>query len=222
MTVARPFLASLSSPDADALTHMGRRVRFRPGAGVFNEGDTSGRVALVLDGRIKVSSFTEEGREIVLAIRGPGDLLGELSAIDGLPHGSTATVLEPAELLLISSRDFRAYLSEHPDAALLLLEMVAGRLRDADRLRVEFGSLDTVGRLARRLVEMAEEYGQKDDGPAVRIDLALSQTELAGWIGASREAVSKALHSLRSRGWIETRRRGMTVLDLEALRRRAT
>ena len=218
------FLSDLGPERTDALIGRGRRVRFRPAAGVFHEGDRSGRVAVVLAGRVKISSFTQEGREIVLAIRGPGELLGELSAIDGEPHGSTATAMEPAELLLVHADEFREFLVREPQVALLLLEMLSRRLRDADRKRVEFGSIDTVGRVAGRLVELAETYGEGggEEGGEVRIDLPLSQLELAGWIGASREAVSKALRALRSRGWVETRRLGITILDLESLRRRAT
>jgi CRP-like cAMP-binding protein len=101
------------------------------------------------------------------------------------------------------------------------MRMLVTRLRDADSKRVEFTAFDTVGRVARRLVELAERFGTASDD-RVEIALALSQEELAGWTGSSREAVSKALQSLRGRGWIETKRRGITILDLDALRKRST
>ncbi len=223
--VKEPFLFALHRDHAEALRALGRKIQVRAGTAVFNEGDVSGRVAVILSGRVKVSSFTEDGREVVLAVRGAGDLLGELSAVDGEPHGSTATAMERVDLLIVPSSLFRRFLVDHPAAAILLLEMVSRRLRDADRKRVEFGSLDTVGRLARRLVEMTGSYGRASGSPdarPIRIDLPMSQQELAGWIGASREAVSKALHTLRARGWIETGRLQITVLDLDALKRRAT
>ena len=99
--------------------------------------------------------------------------------------------------------------------------MLTGRLRDADRKRIEFGGRDTIGRVAARLVELADQYGAEGDGGVV-IDLPFSQQELAGWIGSSRESVVKALTSMRARGWIETGRRSITGASMPALRARAT
>ena len=102
-----------------------------------------------------------------------------------------------------------------------LLRLVTSRLRDADRKRVEFGAFDIAARVAGRLVELADRFGEPvPDG--VRIPVPLSQDELAGWVGASREAVAKALRVLRDRGLLTTGRRTMTVLDLDGLRRRAS
>jgi CRP/FNR family transcriptional regulator, cyclic AMP receptor protein len=95
-----------------------------------------------------------------------------------------------------------------------------GRLRDSDRKRVEFGAHDTTGRVAARLVELAERFGQTA-GDQVKIAMPLSQDELASWTGSSREAVSKALSALRSLGWIETSRLRVVIRDLAALRARA-
>jgi CRP/FNR family transcriptional regulator, cyclic AMP receptor protein len=124
------------------------------------------------------------------------------------------------EALVVEARAFRAFLQERPRLALLLLELLSRRLRDADRKRVEFAAHDAVGRVAARLVELARDHGQAGDG-GVEITLPLSQDELAGWTGSSREAVAKALHTLRSLGWVRTGRRRITVLDLDALRRRS-
>lgn len=180
----------------------------------------SGRVVLLVRGRVKVFSSAHGGREVVLAIRGPGDLLGEISAVDGGPHSATCVAMEQVEALAVGSEAFRGFLEAHPRVAIGLLETIASRLRDADRKRVEFGSQDTLGRVAARLVELVDQYGT-DHGGRLSIDLAFSQHELAGWVGASRESVVKALSSMRSRGWIETRRRRIIVLDLPALRDRA-
>jgi CRP-like cAMP-binding protein len=215
------FLGQLRPDEMEALSTGGRKQRFRAGSTLFHEGETSDRLLGVLSGRVKISSFTGDGREILLAVRGPGDLLGELSSIDGEPRSATASALDDVEALVVGASAFKAFLEAHPRVALLMLEMVTRRLRDADRKRIEFTAHDTVGRVARRLVELAERFGESD-GAALRIALPLSQQELAGWTGSSREAANKALQSLRARGWIETQRRGIRVLDLEALRRRAT
>jgi CRP-like cAMP-binding protein len=104
----------------------------------------------------------------------------------------------------------------------VFLKSLSGRLRDADRRRVEFIALDSVGRVATQVVELAEQYGVSLPDGTTLVDLPLSQDELAGLTGASREAVGKALHLFRSRGWIRTARRCITVSDLDGLRSRAT
>jgi CRP/FNR family transcriptional regulator, cyclic AMP receptor protein len=199
----------------------GRRLKLRPGAVLFEEGDASNRVILLLAGRVKVSSFSEDGHETILGYRGAGDVLGELAAIDGEAHLARVTVVEPGEALVVVAERFVASLETQPGLALALLRSVVGRLRDADRTRAEFVALDVVGRVAHRLVELAEHYGDPADG-GIRIELSISQRELAGWVGSSREAVNKALAQLERAGLIAAERRHLVVLDLEGLRRRAT
>lgn len=204
----------------EKLRAAGTRRRFRPGATLLNEGDVAGRVLIVENGRVKISCLSPEGRETVLAVRGPGQLLGELSVIDGGPVSASASALEEVEVTSVPADDFQRLLSSNSDIALQLIRLLTERLRDADLKRGEFGSLDAVTRVARRLVEMAERFGA-ESAAGVRIDLPLSQEEIAGWTGSSRESVSKALQALRARNLIETHRKGITILDLEGLRRRA-
>ncbi|GII77404.1 Crp/Fnr family transcriptional regulator [Sphaerisporangium rufum] len=212
------FLAQLTEEEIADLCASGRRRGWDRGATVMSESDTSDWVLVLTSGRVKVSSHTAGGTEVVLAVRGPGALLGEMSFISGEPRSGTVTALEPVEGVVV--RDFAGFLADHGRIAVLLLRLVVGRLRDSDRKRVEYGAFDTTGRVATRLVELAERFGEPAGG-AVRVALPLSQDELAGWTGASREAVSKALRTLRDRGLIETGRRRVVVYDLDGLRRRA-
>ena len=175
-------------------------------------------------GRVKASSHTAGGAEVVLAVRGPGALLGELSAVEpraAVGHGAGAGAGDGATSCRCA--DFEVYLQAHGRVAYLLMRLIAERLRDADRKRIEFGAQDTTGRVAARLVELAERFGagRRPNGRRLRIALPLSQDELAGWIGASREAVSKALGVLRTAGWIRTSRLQVVVLDLDALKDRS-
>lgn len=215
------FLARLSEEEERALSERGRKRRFDPGATIFHEAEVTDRVVVLLEGRAKVATFTEDGKEVVLGVRDPGDLLGEFSAIDGKPTSANVIAMEPVEALVVEVASFKEWLTTHPATALLLLETVLARLRDADRKRVEFSAYDTVARVSRRLFELAERFGE-DTGAGVEIKLPMTQDELAAWTGASRVGVSQALKALRDRGWIETRRRAITVLDMEALKRRAT
>ena len=143
-----------------------------------------------------------------------------MSALDDAPRMATAIALEPVEVLVIARSAFLAFLDKTPGAAMVLVRMLNRRLRDADRKRIEFLAQDTVGRVCSRLVELAERFGESG-GEGVHIDLVISQEELAGWTGSSREAAIRALRSLRELGWIATSRRSITVLDLAELRRRA-
>lgn len=218
---AAGFLARLSDDDERALFERGRRRRFEAGATIFHEAEVAGHVVVLLSGRAKVATYTEDGKEVMLGVRDPGDLLGEFSALDGKPTSANVVAMEPVEALVLDTSSFRAWLEEHPATALLLLETVLARLRDADRKRVEFSAYDTVARVARRLFELAERFGVATEA-GVEIRLPMTQDELAAWTGASRVGVSQALKALRDRGWIETGRRSITILDMEALKRRAT
>lgn len=213
------YMARLDPADRDALVERGRRRRWPAGASLFLEGDRSGTVLFVVSGRVKVFSLTEHGEEILLAVRGPGALLGEVSAVDGGPRSASVAALEPVTAVVLTAAAFVEYLRSHAGAATVLLQLVTSRLRDADRKRVEFAAYDIAARVAQRLVELAERFGEPDEH-GVRITVALSQDELAGWVGASREAVAKALRVLRDRGLVTTGRRTMTVLDLPGLQRR--
>ena len=213
-------MAALGADAARDLEGRGIVRRFRKGHALFHQGTTSDHVVVLRSGRVKISTVTPDGKEVVLAFRGAGDLLGELSALDGEPRSATVQAIEPVEALTVTSADFHAFLAAHPEVAILLLQMLNRRLRDADRKRVEFGAHDTVGRVAARLVELAESYGE-ETAEGVAIALPLSQEELAGWTGSSREAVSKALQSMRAAGWVRTERRRFTVRDMDALRRRS-
>jgi CRP-like cAMP-binding protein len=208
---------ALAPSDAADLIRLGRRRTYRKGSVIFSEGDRSDWVAYVVKGSVKASCFAADGRETVMNVVGAGELLGDLSAIDGEPRSASVVAMETTEAVVVQAEDFSRFLEEHPAATVALLRTVTHRLRLSDRRRAEFGSLDVVSRLARLLIELADRYGTGDDD----IGVALTQEEIAGWTGASREAVVKALRQLRDRGWIETSRRRIKILDRDALARRA-
>lgn len=210
----------LGAEDAAALLALGTRRRFERGSIIFLEGEDSDRVLVVERGRVKISTQTSAGDEVLLAVRGEGEVLGEVSAVDGEPRSATVTAIDDVTATIIAATAFREFLASRPGAALAVLRTLTRRLRDSDRMRLEFTGWDSVGRVARRLVELAAEHGEPTP-EGVRITLPLSQQELAAWTASSREAVSKALRQLRARGWITTRRRGVVIRDLAALRRRA-
>ena len=214
-------MAALEEGERRALTAAGMVRTFPAGTALFHERQVADRVLVLLAGFVKLSCFSEAGREIVRGIRGPGDLLGELAAIDGNPRSATGVALEPVDALAVSTTSFNQFLDSNPRVFKVLFKMLAHRLRDADRQRLEFAAKESMGRVASRIVEMAERFGVAgDDG--IQIEFPLTQEELAGWTACSRDSVVKALQSMRDLGWIETGRRRITVIDVDAIRRRAT
>jgi CRP-like cAMP-binding protein len=195
----------------------GIRRDFAAGEALIHEGVAPGRVLKLVSGRVKIVTTSSDGREAVLAFRGPGEVLGELAAIDGGTASATVIAVDEVETIAATVPAFKQHLLDHPEDALFLMTHLVERLREADARRSEFGRSDTLGRVAARLHELASDYGAAEGG-GVRIDLPITQEDLAAWVGASREGVNKALQQLRGLGCIAVERRSITVLDVEALR----
>lgn len=205
---------------------LGRHVRYPPGTAVMFPGQVGDSVHFLVRGTVKIVAHGIAGKQTLLGLRGPGEILGEMSILDQQPRGSAVVAVDDVETFVVPAAGFRAELDRAPDLAIIVMEFLVQRLRDADTKRAEYLSLDSTGRIAARIVELAERFGS-DDGEgegegAVTIALPITQAELAGWAGASVESAGRALATLRGLGWIETERRRIVVHELSALRNRAT
>jgi CRP/FNR family cyclic AMP-dependent transcriptional regulator len=210
------FLESLRSDERDALLRLGRERHYAKGDTLVHEHDDAGGVLVILAGRVVVSTLAD-GRDVNLGVAGPGDILGELAALRGRPRTATLTAGEAVLARAVPAMEFRKFILTAPGAAAVLLDHAFDLLQDADAQRRDLAAFDVPTRLARRLLELEERFGTPA-GPG-RTELALTQDELAAWVGASREAVSKALAVLRALGCVETHRRRVTITDADALRR---
>ena len=217
---ANDFLAKLGPAAAAEFERLGARRRFPAGATVFLEGDQAHEAFLLLGGEVKASVGSADGREIVLDVFEPGCLLGELSVIDGRPRSASLVALSTVEVLAVAAGPFNEFLDRHPQALRHLLVEVVDRLRTRVRHQMEFGAGDALGRVCARLVELAERHGETVDG-TVALRSPVSQADLAAWTGLSREAVVKALRTLRQLGWIQSQGRNITITDADQVRRRA-
>jgi CRP/FNR family transcriptional regulator, cyclic AMP receptor protein len=218
--MAETFLEALTPEEAADLRASGRERHYDAGVALFHEGDDAGSVIVLLAGRAKLTVPLSSDREVIVAVRGPGDLLGELAALVDAPRSATVATIEPVDALIVSGSAFAAFLDRNARVGLVILRLVAERLLYADLQQAQFATHDVVGRVAHRLVELTDRFGvETADG--IVLDVPLSQEELAGWTGASREAVNKALQVLRSLHMIQTGRRRLTVLDADGLRRLA-
>jgi CRP/FNR family transcriptional regulator, cyclic AMP receptor protein len=211
------FLSSLRPEDISELNGLSTVRTFERGQTLFHENQLPDRVLIVRTGVIKVTATTAAGREVVLAFRGAGEILGELAALDGEPRSATVAAVEGGDALSLSAEAFRGFLEARPSVAIALLQMVGRRLRDADAKRIEFSSYTTIERVAARLLEFSERFGLEDASGAVRITLPLTQEELAGATGSSIESVGRALQTMRALKCIETGRREIRIVDPQGL-----
>jgi CRP-like cAMP-binding protein len=202
---------------AAALRSSGMERKFSRGQALFTEGDLGERVFMIERGWVTLRTTGPDGEEMILALRGPGEVVGEMSAFDGAPRTATAVAVGAVEVTVAPARTIAQVLEKDIDAANDFARILAARLRESDRQRLEYTVLDTLARVARRLLDLAERFGRPvDDG--VKVELPLSQEELASWCGASRESTVKALRTLREIGLITTGRRVVTLHDLDAMR----
>ena len=218
---AGTFLADLTADERDALQEIGVTRSFPRGSVLMFQNEPDDRIMMVLEGRVKVTRTDEHGRDLLLSIRDPGDVLGELAFIDGQSRVASVTSLDPVRALVMPAAIFRRHLETTPRVAVVLLEIVARRFRDATVQRSQLGTLDTMARLATRIVELAERYGVVSQEGASVVEMPISREDMATWTGASRAGLADALRRLRELGWVQTEGRKLIVLDIEALRARA-
>ncbi|MGW2747478.1 Crp/Fnr family transcriptional regulator [Streptomyces sp. NPDC001450] len=215
---AVPFLARLEKQDRVALLGAGRPLRYQARAVLMHQAEPSSHVLLVLNGWTKVTATAANGYEALLALRGPGDLLGEGAALSGRDRAATVTALEPVEAIVIDQGSFTSFLSENPRVALQLLSLTTDRQRSTDRRRLQWAALTVRERLAVLLLELVRTHGNRTE-EGIELSIGLSQHEFAGSVGSSREAVARLLKELRAREVVVTRRRRIVVLRPDVLRR---
>lgn len=184
------------------------------GSELFNEGDTAHELFVVVEGRIAIATRSTDGRETLVAVMETGGLFGELGVFDGEPRSAGARALVDSEVLAIPYEAVRKEFEERPELLWLIVRLLAQRLRATDEALADSVFLDVPARTAKRLLELA---GERDE-----FQLPMTQEDLAGLVGASRERVNKALAMFTRLGWIETvGRANYRILDRESLAQRA-
>ncbi|WP_329135321.1 Crp/Fnr family transcriptional regulator [Streptomyces sp. NBC_01476] len=210
------FLEKLSPGDRPALLGLGVRRSYASGEHLATEGDSGGQVLVILAGWCAVLRSTDRG-PLLLALRQTGELVGEMAALDGRPRSATVRALGPVQAQAIPGDRFRYFMAARPYVTGLVMAQLTERLRSADDERRSLASATVLERLAACLVELADRTGLAEGG-SVTIRLPLSQHEIAAAIGATREAVAKALRLLREQGLVRTGPKSIVVTDLAPLR----
>jgi len=177
---------------------------------IFHKGDPGAQVYLIVSGRVKITTLSEDGKEIVFEILDAGAVFGEISLLDGMERTATVTTMEKCRLLVLERRDFIPFLEQNPKVAIELLVTVCSRLRATDELIEDTLFRNLTARLAKKLLSLANSYGSKEPG-GVLIHLKLSQQELGQLVGTSRESVNKQLRVWERMGLIGVEQRYITI-----------
>ncbi|MDR2252912.1 MAG: Crp/Fnr family transcriptional regulator [Bifidobacteriaceae bacterium] len=216
------LFAGISPEQEERLRAAMTSVRLARGDVLFKEGEPADRLYIVLSGKMKLGHTSSDRRENLLAVLGPGEMIGELTLFDPGARTATAAAITAAELLELTHAAFVEWLEANPAASQHLLQAMAQRLR---RTNAALGSVvffDVPSRVAKALLSLAEQFGEKTADGLELVRHSLTQEELAHLVGSSRETVNKALADYAARGWIKLDGRSVYILDRRNLEKRAS
>lgn len=210
------FWELLTAGQRAAVERAATRHDHPAGTVLILEGATARSAFVLRSGRVKVVATGRTGRQTLLAIRVPGDIVGELAATDGRPRSASVVAIDPVSLLRLSAHDVTTLLTGQPGIALAVLTVVVDRFRLANTRRIQYAETTVAQRLAILLTELADQHGQLD-AQGITITLHFGQDDLADMVVGSREAVVRALRALRDSGIISTGRQRLAILEPELL-----
>jgi CRP-like cAMP-binding protein len=213
---AQGILGLLPERDLLALVHQSSTRSLPKNRVLFRSGDEGRSVVLLLQGYVKLSTMTPNGREVVLEIAGPGSIFGELAVINRTPRQADATTLTSCRVMAIDGALFRRSLAATPEAMFAAMRLLADRLSAITAREMDWVSLPAPVRLAKALLRLAKLHSARvEDG--VQIGFRLSQRELGAMTGLIRESINKHLKAWRAAGWVELCGGGVTLRDVRAL-----
>ena len=202
-----PLFSLLTNDQAQGIADAVVKRRFRRGEIIVEHMRKSNSLFILLTGRARVLTSDSRGREVILAVLQPGDYVGEMSLIDNEPHSATVRAEIQTDMLVLARPDFARCLPENSSLSYAILRGLVQRLRNADRQIESLALLDVYGRVARTLLDMAE-----DQGELKIIRNKVSRQDLAKVVGASREMVSRVMKDLEERGMVETQENGSVII----------
>jgi CRP/FNR family cyclic AMP-dependent transcriptional regulator len=209
-----PLFRGLSDDEFDRVVSLAVQRTFRNGEVIFSQGDPGDALHAIVSGRIRISAGTADGKEIFLNIMEAGETFGEIALLDGGARTATATAIAPSELVSIKRDPLFALLEREPRLALELLRLCGERLRWTSGLLEDAAFLEVPARLAKRLLSLAGLHGERNaEGTILRI----SQEDLAGFLGVSRQVVNQHLQSWKGKGWVDLGRGAVTLRNTVAL-----
>jgi CRP/FNR family transcriptional regulator/CRP/FNR family cyclic AMP-dependent transcriptional regulator len=212
------LFSSLSDDQLEALADRLRPRAFAKGMIIFHKDSLGRSLYLIESGKVRIFILSESGQEISVRIYGCGDVFGELSMLDGLPRSAGAVAMDETRVLTLDRDDFLALLEEYPQMAPSIISILSGRVRYTTEYAESLAFLDVYGRVAKRLLELADSYGAVGAN-GIEIHLRLTQSDLASLVGATRESVNKVLGTFRDQGLIGLDGQRIVILDRQALKK---
>jgi CRP/FNR family transcriptional regulator, cyclic AMP receptor protein len=210
------LFSNLAEPDMERLDRVTKMEEVRRKQPIYLPGDAADTVYLLKAGRVKISRLTDEGKELTLAILEPGEVFGELEALEGTPRDTVAEALEDISVCVMSRKDFEEVLRKNPDLTIRLTKLIGFKLKKIE-LRIEdLVFKDVPVRLARLLGDLAAEFGKSVDG-GTALGVKMTHQEMANLIGSTRETVSATLGDFKRRGLILLDKRSMIIRDPKGL-----
>jgi CRP-like cAMP-binding protein len=210
---------SLQEAEIDVILDHASVRRVARGAPILRRGDPNKGMVIVMSGRVRISVVSEDGKEVALTVLGQGEVLGEMSLLDGEPSSADVTAQEDCALMIIERSHFLNLLRQNSGLCLHLMALLARRLRRANAVLEDIALLDLPTRLGRLLVKLADDYGVPVR-TGTRIEVKLSQKDLGTLVGASREKVNKQLREWEEEGVLGKDSGRMVVMNPEALTQR--
>lgn len=211
------LLRALPEHELDGLAARARRSRHPRGRLLFTKGDEGSGLMLVVSGRVKIVSVSPSGAEVILNIIEPGCVFGEMALLDGKPRSADAIVAADSEIVELSRKEFLHVLARNPEAAIEMMVILCGRLRQATSSFEDAVLLDSGTRLLHRLKTLAEQYGRRAADGSLRIDHGLSQQELGESVGLTRVSINRLLGQWREEGLVDGGRGYLVVRDFAKL-----
>lgn len=203
-----PLFAAFSDQQISTLLNYVQHRSYPRNVYVMQAGDETDSLYVILSGKVKVVIADDQGREVILGYMGANDFFGEMGILDDQPRSASVYTLEPCEMLRLSKSGFVNCIKDNVDVAMLVIRNLVKRLREADRKIENLALVDVSGRVARLLLDMAQDV----DGRLVVPRMPAKQ-EIARMIGASREMVSRVVKELETRGLIRAERRSVVIMD---------
>ncbi|HEY1350815.1 MAG TPA: Crp/Fnr family transcriptional regulator [Ktedonobacteraceae bacterium] len=213
------IFADLAPEDIRDLMAVAKRRTFRAGEVIFHRDDPGQVLYMIKEGKVKICLISPDGQEISLAVLGTGEYFGEFALYDGLPRSADAIAIDKVECYTLQRSDFHNAIMKNPKIAIQVLEGLSKRLRNTDNMVEDLIFLDVYGRVAKKLLELSGTHGVKVDN-GIRIDVRLTQQELASMVGASRESVNKVMGYFTDKGYISTDKHRITLHRINELKGR--
>lgn len=201
------------------LISVAKKRTFRSGEVIFHRDDPGQMLYIIKEGKVKICLMSPDGQEISLVVFGKGEYFGEFALLDGLPRSADAIALEKVECYTLQRTDFQNAIMKKPRIAIQVMEVLCERLRKTDQQVEDLIVLDIYGRVAKKLLELAETHGVQGENGTL-INMRLTQQDLAAMVGASRESVNKVLGYFTDKEFISTDKHKITLRRVADLKRR--